>query len=66
MAIKCANCENEAHYSIQDRGVSPVDYCNTHLPKHLAPRALRGDFKLRKENKKKASESKVEDENDKD
>lgn len=59
MAIKCANCENSAHYSIRDRGVSPVDYCNTHLPKHLAPRAIRGDFKLiekKKEPKAKAEE----------
>jgi hypothetical protein len=61
MAIKCANCENDAHFTMADRGVRPVDYCNRCLPKHLLPRATRGDFKLRDETKKKASKAKAEE-----
>ena len=66
MAIKCANCKNDAIYTVADYAVSSVDYCLKCLPRQLSSRALHGDFKLRKETKKKEVESKVEDENDKD
>jgi hypothetical protein len=55
--IKCANCTEEAHYTVSQPGVNSVDYCNKHVPLHLKPLAAAGRYPLRKEatKKKKAS-----------
>ena len=45
--MKCANCENQAAYSVTDPGVNPVDYCVKCLPLHLRPRAIDGQLPLR-------------------
>lgn len=46
MAIKCANCENNADYTTADPGVNPVNYCASCLPTWLRNRAAAGHFPL--------------------
>jgi hypothetical protein len=57
--IQCANCKNDAYYTIADPGINSVSYCNKCLPKHLLQRANRGDFKIKE--KKKESKAKAEE-----
>ena len=46
MAIKCANCDNDAMYTSGDPGVNPVNYCNLCLPSWMTNRAAAGHFPL--------------------
>lgn len=45
--MKCANCSADAIYTVQDPGVSPVDYCHDCLPESLQVRADAGQLALR-------------------
>ena len=49
--MTCCNCDTKAAYSVADPGVNPLDYCNSHLPKHLQERAKAGHFPLAKSEK---------------
>jgi hypothetical protein len=51
--IKCANCPEEAHYTVSQPGVNAIDYCNKHMPSHLKALAVAGRYPLRKEATKK-------------
>jgi len=46
MAVKCANCDNDAMYTSGDPGVNPVNYCNLCLPSWMTNRAAAGHFPL--------------------
>jgi len=46
MAIKCANCDNNADYTTADPGVNAVNYCAACLPAWLRTRASAGHFPL--------------------
>lgn len=46
MAIRCANCKNDALYTCADPGVNPVNYCGSCLPNWLKARADAGQFPL--------------------
>jgi hypothetical protein len=66
MAVKCANCDNDAIYTSGDPGVNPVNYCNLCLPSWMTNRAAAGHFPLFdpevKESKKEVKEKVVEEE----
>ena len=70
MAIKCANCENDALYTTGDSGVNPVNYCTTCLPYWLENRAAAGHFPLvdsgSKESKKEEVKKESEEESEED
>jgi hypothetical protein len=64
--IKCANCEKDAVYTVDDKATNPVDYCHECLPKWLHDRAAAGEFKLVKpeevvEAKPKTTKKKTEE-----
>jgi hypothetical protein len=64
--IKCANCEKDAIYTVDDRATNPVDYCHGCLPKWLYDRAASGEFQMVKpeevvEAKPKATKKKTEE-----
>jgi hypothetical protein len=44
--IKCANCPNEAVFTIAERAVSPVSYCPRCLPVQFRDGASSGQFPL--------------------
>ena len=63
MAVKCANCDNDAMYTSGDPGVNPVNYCNLCLPSWMTNRAAAGHFPLVEPiSKKEVKEEVVEEE----
>lgn len=52
--MKCANCSNEAVYTVTYQSARPVNYCETCIPKHMRKRAWDGEFPLQTGSSKKA------------
>lgn len=51
--MKCANCPQDATYTLADPGASRLDYCGACLPPHLRQRASLGQLALKEEAPKK-------------
>lgn len=49
MTLRCANCKNDAVYSLIEPRVSPVHYCARCLPPHLHKLAISGGMRLASE-----------------
>lgn len=58
--ITCANCKDEAIYTVADPGVNPVNYCSNCLPSWLQDRAKANHFPLVKPVVEKSSKKKAD------
>lgn len=56
--MKCANCSNEAVYTVTYNSARPVNYCEACLPKHLRQQAFSGEFPLQTKEEPRPAASK--------